>query len=212
MASKKQLQSRWDKTKADEIKNALLGNVKLCSPFGKTESGNIDLRGIVIDENLRPIGLELDSIDFTLSSFEGLIFAESILKNCNFDKAKIQWGDYKSEFYNCTFKQAKMEGSGFGGRISLYNSCDFSKADISGASGSRANFYDCNFDRAKVNKTLFGNSKFTRCYFSGTLKGVFFGAFSLSASIKDVKIFLSVMWVGYIFSSLREVGAGELFG
>lgn len=168
----KKLKNRWDKDQTglfiQDIQN---GTIKE-SPFGLTNSGYQDYRGLSIEEPLRPINLRLEKYDFSHSKFNRLIIAESALRKFIFDFSTLIWGDYKSTFCDLSFKQSNMRGSGFGGKMSSYENCDFSKANMSGCNGSRAVFKECSFEKTSLNNSILGSLRFEKSVFSGDIKKV----------------------------------------
>jgi uncharacterized protein YjbI with pentapeptide repeats len=117
--------------------------------------------------------VRLQGVDFSgLKTAGRVIFAESQLRDCAFDKAALQWGDFKSEFERLSFERAAMKGAGFS---SHYIECDFTAADVRGSNWIGPVFDACRFEQTRLDKSVFSEFTCRRCAFAGTYRGVLFG-------------------------------------
>lgn len=173
MGKKIDLQQRWINCQSD-IDSLFKGESKK-SPFGFTNDGLHDYRGMVLHKNLRPVGLSLSNIDF--SYFEGkyLIFADSSIIDCQFENSKFELGDVNSQFKNVSFLQSKLKGSGFAGKQTCYTRCNFTKADLTGSTGNGGTFQECKFENTKLKNSVLGTCTFRNSKFSGKIENVLFG-------------------------------------
>ncbi len=173
MSINKSIQQRW--SGFTSILESLFRGDIVSSPFGVTESGQEDFRGILLETNIRPVGLNLASCDFGFLRAQKLIFAESSIASSSFKGSQLALGDFKSSFLDVSFADSKLRGSGLGANGSSYSGCDFSRSDLSGSTGLGGRFERCQFDKTKWNNSLMGECCFYSCRFTGEIRGVIFG-------------------------------------
>lgn len=165
---------RWSARSISSALRLLEGKSGVTAPFGETEGGHLDLRGIKLDQVLTISNRTLERIDFSYSEFARAQFRKTSLSECRFDSSLIQLQDLRSIFFNVSFVAADMRGSSFGHRISTFRRCDFHGSDLRGVSGSRAKFEQCNFSSAQIRNSMMGNSLFERCVFDGIIRKCIF--------------------------------------
>jgi uncharacterized protein YjbI with pentapeptide repeats len=142
-------------------------------PFGHSDEGLADLRGIPLSGFCRFDGIKLSRVDFSnMEAASRLIFANSTLEDCKFDRSRARWGDMASSIKRTSFIGAKFKGSGF---ASTYEDCDFSKADLSGSSCTSPTFSECKLARTKLDNSVLTGCFFVNCVLAGKVKGVLFG-------------------------------------
>jgi fluoroquinolone resistance protein len=174
MANKNELQQRWTGS-APQVESLLAGD-RVSSPFGLTDEGLEDFRGIDLPQNVRPVDIHLNRYDFSYLSAKRLIFANSILADCRFDSSQFALGDFESCFRGVTFVRAKLKGSALGANGTRYIECDFSRTDLTGMTGLGGHFQNCLFDMTKFKNAVVGGGSFESCRFAGKIEGVIFGS------------------------------------
>jgi uncharacterized protein YjbI with pentapeptide repeats len=170
--SAKTLRERWSVGQLEDLRAQFEVGCLEASPFGTTADGYADFRGVTLNENIRPLGLDINQVDFSHSRLRAFIVAESTLSDCLFDRSQLEWGDFRSEFRKLSFEKAKLRGSAWGAERSRYNGCTFTGANLSRSIGLQAFFAACDFSGANWNNSLLGNCRFEGSIFSGTLKGI----------------------------------------
>lgn len=158
------------------VETNLFNGKSLESPFGRTEEGYEDFRGLVIDEPFRLDSFLLEACDLTYFRGHNLIFLNSIIRDCRFDQAKLRWGDSKCEILNVSFLDADISGATFGMHRSRFYDCNFSRSDLRGVNANRPLFEKCRFEKARITHAQFGNASFTSCVFKGKIKKCWFSA------------------------------------
>ncbi len=167
---KRILRERWT-PEAARAGNLLIGGGQTQPPFGTTEAGAVDLRGLEVDAR-RLAGLALRELDLTAARTRGVVFFDCQLEDCSFEFADWPWSDYKSSFRRCRFRGAILHPGGFG--RSNFVECDFGKSDLSGLSCNRPRFEYCSFEEAKMHGSEMGGSLFESCKFDGMVKNCTF--------------------------------------
>jgi uncharacterized protein YjbI with pentapeptide repeats len=121
------------------------------------------------------------SIDFTASQLPGLRFLDSQIRNCVFDRCRMDdLRVWRTDFENVSFRSADLRGAVLGGtseesnRRNSFHDVDFTAADMRGTIYGAAEFVRCKFNHAKLNKVDFQSSTFTDCSFEGELRGILF--------------------------------------
>lgn len=168
------------------------------SPLGlPTVNGRVDLRGIraptpelvrsfrigglqvremantVVVENVRWRG-----IDMSKAVLPSLRFFDVALDDCVFDRADCRgWRAWRSCFTSSSFVRADLRDFSMGaveGRRNVFQSVDFSHADLRGSGHGSAHFARCNFANAKLAKVNFLGDVFEDCRFAGVVREVEF--------------------------------------
>jgi uncharacterized protein YjbI with pentapeptide repeats len=130
------------------------------SPFGNTETGAKDYRGVSFAQ--RTISnLEINDADFSASDLRHLRVDGCAFRNCSFERAIL------TELVT---------------RASRFDECRFGKADLSVFNGAKlarvgflnAVFTNVSFDGKDWSHTDFRASGFWNCSFSGVLKDIIF--------------------------------------
>ncbi|MFI4851707.1 MAG: pentapeptide repeat-containing protein [Gimesia chilikensis] len=176
MATRKELKERW----SDDLIESVLAQFrsgKNPAPFGHTESGLCDLRGLMIRGILRNVTMNL--IDLTCCSterggaflgctFNDVDLSNSMLKTnidgrfsaCRFVEANLNGALFRGSFENCSFLKAKLKNS-VGESVSFIDCC-FDSTDLRGAHLCACSFNTCTWKDVK-----FGNGSFYRSKFTG---------------------------------------------
>ena len=163
------LVDRWEENRVSDLRRALRED-GCNSPFGQTDEGLCDFRGVVINESLHQ--LTITSVDFSEARMDSGQFAATV-KRCRFTKCKFE-SNVGNEFIECDFGAANLANCVFRGK---FVECDFSAANLTNVRGSHVRFEDCNFDGANLRKASFYDSTFVRCkitnckFGSGSLAG-----------------------------------------
>jgi uncharacterized protein YjbI with pentapeptide repeats len=166
------LATRWT-SEAVACATAFIEGRNASGPFGLLPDGRVDLRCLPLTGFYRPVGVRIAGVDFTGLKTDGrVIFAESRLHECAFDRARMDWGDFHSEFEKLSFVQASLRGADFGSR---YVDCDFTAADMRGSTWIGPVFDACRFEQTRLDKSVLSEFACRRCVFAGTYRGVLFG-------------------------------------
>lgn len=174
----KPLRERWDPEQIASLEAQLLAasrtpkGIEFDSPFGVTDAGFLDLRGVPLSESVRYTRLR--RADFSGALFrEGASLTESELTQCVFDRADIRNRFVSRRFTGCGFVGAKLQQSRLG---TVFTGCDFTKANLSGSVASGTRFERCDFTGARLGSIMWTQ----RCVFDHC---VFDDLVSLSGSV-----------------------------
>lgn len=170
------LRARWDDAALRGANEALV-NGQLSSPFGQTEAGMADFRGVVLSEILREKTYE--RADFALMSrtwaaqfiycrFVDCFFIlgqldinlGSSFEACNFSRANLNEAHLRGKFVGCNFEKTKCRGAV--AVETTFEDCRFLGADLRRADLIRCKFLDCTADGAR-----FGGGSLGSSYFEG---------------------------------------------
>lgn len=172
--NKKQWVSRWEPEQIAAVNKglaAITGKQNLhkkdrsfpSSPFGKTDAGLDDFRGIVLTEAVQY--LTVQNLDLSYAIFEptgGLIY--STFTNCRFDGVKLDGRFITKIFKHCSFQKAILKNAAFGER---FEDCDFTGSNVSYTKGTDVSFIRCQFSDANFRGAHLMYCKFEECLFEG---------------------------------------------
>ncbi|MEK3839088.1 pentapeptide repeat-containing protein [Paenibacillus sp. FSL P2-0136] len=174
--NKKFLLARWQDDQLSEVNRrlaAISGKHNLhqkdrsfpISPYGQTEAGLEDYRGVTLIESIQY--LTLQGIDFSYSRFEDAASLNtSTLTHCCLDGVKLDNRFVTHTFSHCSFRGAKLNRA----RISKeFHDCDFTGCNFSKAIANDVSFTRCRFDGANFRGALFLYCRFEECSFEGAL-------------------------------------------
>ena len=170
-AASKELMDRW------RDHDAVVANR---SPFGRTENGQHDLRGITFrNKTLKSLGLF--DIDFSSADLDNLWIEDCVFDECRFDRAILtQLGVRGGRFNNCSFRKSDMRASFIGYHGTEINHCTFDGVRLARTSFRNAIFTGIKFRGREWSNIEFCPSGFWDCAFSGVFKGcMFFGDYRL---------------------------------
>ncbi len=140
------------------------------SPFGTTERGQLDLRGLPLSPG-RGEGLRLEELDLSASTADGLVLAKSEVSGCRFDFAEWRWSDYRTDYEACSFEGTKFStrtaSGGFG--QSRFRFSSFRDANLSDMSSNRPKFEECSLMSIKMLRHETGGARFHRCEIGGSI-------------------------------------------
>ena len=176
------LKNRWiDNDEVESDYNKILNIIKfggslsdLDTPFGKTNEGYADFRGIDLS-NKKLMKCTFNHIDFSHSNFSSARIEKSVFLDCNFDKVVFVDASENNNtfedtnFLRCSFNYAFL---GYGG--SLFNKCMFLKTTFTKTNFIRPEFYNVSFKECKLKNIDFSASYFKDCNFIGKLESVWF--------------------------------------
>lgn len=133
------------------------------SVFGRTDEGMADYRGALLKEPVRY--LRIHEADFSNASFkQGASINESELVNCILDRVDMRGVFVRRSFEKCSFIEAKLSKCRLG---TVFKSCDFSGADLTGSVATGCRFERCIFSGANMAKILYTGCTFDECVFEG---------------------------------------------
>lgn len=179
---------RWKNGVGKEFADHLLkwgrsgnGLVVSESPFGETEEGLLDLRGLNFGQRVELLRVEFKPADLSKAQFR-----EARIGLCTFTDSLWKAADLRgfvesgSKYCNCQFINCSIRGAIVGHRGSQFALCKFLKCNFNRASFIRPQFDDCVFDSNNLSGCDFFGSSFERCEFKGLVKDVWFrGGFPL---------------------------------
>ena len=132
------------------------------SPFGLTDDGFADYRGITLAEPVRYLSIE--SVDLSDAVFkDGASVNESEAKRCRFERIDMRNVFVRRKFDSCSFVGAKLNGARLGGE---FVACDFSSANLSKAFATDCRFVNCRFAGANLSNVHFISCVFDGCDFT----------------------------------------------
>jgi fluoroquinolone resistance protein len=182
---------------SEEVWRRLLRGAPLDGlPLG-TRDGRLDLGGLFLPdalitrrfqsakadvtqrETVQIKGAQWRSLDFTGGRLNGLLFSNSSLQNCVFDRCECQdWGLWATTVERCTFSAANLQRAVLGGlqdkRRNTFRDVTFFETNLSQTVYKSAEFIRCTFRDAKCRKIDFQGSTFVDCTFEGELNEVMF--------------------------------------
>ena len=150
------LRDRWKEHEPMDLRNLLLGSAGCPSPFGITEEGLCDFRGVRVDSSFHESTIE--GVDFSCGILGDGQFVGAC-HDCKFFEFECD-GTIGREFLNCVFHNARLSNSVFYGK---FINCDFFSANLSGVRGRHIRFERCNFENANLSKASFFDSDFIGC-------------------------------------------------
>ncbi|MCF3946962.1 hypothetical protein AiwAL_09580 [Acidiphilium sp. AL] len=158
-------------------------------PFGRTEDGLFDLRGLRLcpPDARRKKSLNhavFKSCDFTAGSLAETVAEHSVFQDCVFDYADMNdFGDYGCTFINCRFYRCEWQVGAIGFDYntskkdeyqSRYINCHFENIKLAKTSIGDPQFVNCVFVFKKLSGVDFGCSGFVNCRFEGAFQDLTF--------------------------------------
>jgi len=165
----KEARGRWrvkqlrlvEKNLYDAAKSLKMGPMPE-SPFGLTEMGMADYRGVTLAEPVRY--LKVGNVDFSDVQFKkGASINESELDGCRLDRIDMRSVFMRRSFSDCSFVKARLSGARLGGE---FVRCDFTGANLSKSFATDCKFTGCNFAGATLSDVHFISCTFEDCDFS----------------------------------------------
>ncbi|WP_241072396.1 pentapeptide repeat-containing protein [Achromobacter xylosoxidans] len=146
----------------DAAKSMRMGAMP-ASPFGLTDEGFEDYRGITLAEAVRYLSIE--RVDLSDAVFkDGASINESEAKGCKFERMDMRNVFVRRKFDSCSFVGAKLNGARLGGE---FIGCDFSHSNLSRSFATDCKFVDCKFAGANLSGIHFISCVFEGCDFTG---------------------------------------------
>lgn len=169
----KELVKRWRPDQIVEVASALKAGKNPQSPFGLTDSGLADLRGLLVKEPLILNGQTISGLDLSFASVSKLLCIQCEVTECTFDYAKMALLSNSTSIANSSFREAGLLTSGSAGSAKFLN-CDFRGSNLTGSTFKEGEFDGCDFSKAILGKIEFGVCRIKKSLFSGTLEKCFF--------------------------------------
>jgi hypothetical protein len=166
-----ELRARWQYVAID---------ISRPSPFGKTDCGFDDFRGISLDWPegvLRPTyQVNFSQADFSFCELVDISFENSNFDNCLFSKSA--WEDCslnESGFVGCDFSDAKLTAVGLSWiNRSNFEHCSFKHSKLKKVTFKLCNFKDVTIDGDRWTHLEFEETQFHRCHFEGKFEHCLF--------------------------------------
>jgi uncharacterized protein YjbI with pentapeptide repeats len=200
--AERELVARWRTPEGEaltkEVFGRLVAHESLVDLKLGEHDGRIDLRGIaapapaqlgaherkgwLVQEVADLVKFEqaqLVDLDFTGGSLQSFRFLNAGISNCRFDEARCQdWRLWAVDVTDTSFMGADLRksvlGAWYESRGDVYQSVNFSRANLRSIVCPAATFTDCDFANAQLTKVDFQSSSFIRCRFAGLLREVMF--------------------------------------
>ena len=174
------------------------------SPFGATEAGLVDFRGLPVPKPLILRQLKLSGIDLSFASFPKLILIGCDCQSVNLDGASGALLLNASRLAHLSCSGARLADSGSVGGASCAGG-SFKGCDLSGAVFKDTRFVECDFSDARLDDVDFGSSTIERSRFFGSIRKCFFRGSVVQCDFKDAKFidsaFYGAEFVECIFST-----------
>lgn len=164
---------RWDTNQKALVLASLKGGLSPLSPFGKTEEGLVDLRGLQLEEPLLLNELSADGLDLSFSRIPKMLCVRSNFVNCSLRKAKVLLLSNGSIFENVDFSHADISKSASGSATKFIDS-SFKFSNLTGGGFKQGFFENCDFSNATLNMVEFGECDISDSVFDGVLNKCFF--------------------------------------
>lgn len=150
------IHDRWNENERLDLRRLFLESESCPSPFGFTEEGLCDFRGIRINVSLHAVLME--NVDFTEAELvRGQLMAP--FRHCKFVEFSCD-GNLGESFDGCVFRKARLSNSVFYGS---FINCDFSNANLTAVRGRHIRFEGCVFENVNLRKASFYDSSFINC-------------------------------------------------
>nr|WP_315484263.1 pentapeptide repeat-containing protein [uncultured Undibacterium sp.] len=166
-----QLKKRWTIQQMSQGEAALVG--KSTSPFPVMDDGFLDLRGMVIAQFVKNI--TINCVDLSGAALE----RAGQFGMCKIEKVRFCFASLQTNlgkiFNSCDFTSANLSGAVLRGEFS---GCDFSMANLTSAIGTEVRFVKCVFVKTNFRKASLVHCSFEDCRFEECK----FGSGSLSSS------------------------------
>lgn len=147
----------------------------LTSPFGHTEAGLQDWRGIPLSKLDALEGLEVCEGDFSSGNLSQLRVSKCAFRGCVFDGSNLQRVIIRScKFEECRFRRTDLRFAQIGTSGSSFDRCIFEKVRVTRAGFHNPVFREMKFWGKDWGNVDFGASGFWDCVFSGAIRGVTF--------------------------------------
>lgn len=150
------IHDRWNEHLRIDLRRLLSNTDSSPSPFGVTDEGLWDFRGICVNASLHSVTIV--NVDFT----DGMLGRGQLMgsfRNCKFVEFACD-GTLGESFEECIFHKANLSKSVWYGK---FTNCDFSNANLTGVRGGNVKFEGCTFENADMRKASFYDSKFNNC-------------------------------------------------
>lgn len=150
------IHDRWNEQDRLDLRRLLSNSDGCKSPFGVTDEGLCDFRGVCVNESLHSITVE--NVDFTNGHLGSGQFM-GLFRRCKFVEFASD-GNLGENFEDCVFHKARLNNSVFYGK---FINCDFSRANLTGVRGRHIKFEGCTFEDVNLRKASFYDSHFVSC-------------------------------------------------
>lgn len=167
------LRKRWGASEIASILVPLKQGLLPISPFGKTNKGSVDLRGIPLKEPLLLSDVSFDNLDLSFSNIQKLLSIRCSFVDCSFEGATVSLLNNESGFYRVDFSRAEISKSGSAGAAKFF-ACNFNGSDLTGGNFKTGSFENCDFSRATIKLVEFGECEISDSIFDGNFKKCFF--------------------------------------
>lgn len=222
------LSNRWASAQVDSLVAELRRGKVPSSPFGSTDGGQIDLRGISVNEPVILSGGSLAGVDFSHARLSKLLCVKATISDCKFDNSEMVFLGNDSKVYRSSFNEARLATSGSTG-MTEFNECSFNKTDLTGGMFKQGRFFACKFSEATLDRVEFGESvieasevagSLSKCFFRGPIKQcdlteatfldcAFYGALFIDCRVSDHALVIE-SWPEVFASICGDLDSGAL--
>jgi hypothetical protein len=131
---------------------------------------------------VRVVGGVWENLDLSSAKLGQIRFHGTRFRNCRFADADCsRWRMWDVQFRDCSFEAANLRDTSMGGvdngLRNVYDTVDFSRADMRATSHFSADMSDCLFVDTKLKLVNFGGTRFSDCRFEGELVEVVFNKY-----------------------------------
>lgn len=166
LATKKELIARWDNLKTVNLPD---------SPFGVTEEGHSDFRGMPFLRRFEIKLFTLENCDFSYADFTERWIEATKFRHCVFRGTKMDGiSDRHNDFLHCSFIETSFRKAALGISTTNFENCLFEKCNFTDTLFSNPVFKRVRFIHNKIKTLDFQASGFWDCSFIGEINDVTF--------------------------------------
>lgn len=156
------MRQRWSKDLLRSVNSVMQRGMEVPdSPFGLTDRGLADFRGVVITNAVNGLNFVNTDLSLVSDSLAGQ-FDRCRFENCAFVQASFGT-NLGSEFLDCQFHFASLKEATLRGK---FERCDLSGSNLYRATGSEVSFLSCTFKGASFRRSEFYRCLFESCEFA----------------------------------------------
>lgn len=156
-----ELKSRWSRV-ATDTRAAMVD--ESATPFGMTEGGLHDLRGIRLRGAINRLSIARVDLAYSEMGTDGQLGGGFNAAACRFDSCRYE-STLDGTFEDCTFIEARLARCTI---RKVFRTCNFSNARMEYVAGDGLLFESCDFSDTNLRRAQLYRCEFIRCRFSGT--------------------------------------------
>lgn len=196
---------RWDESGTRALVDAFKLGTRPVSPFGLTEQGREDFRGINVGSPVIVKEASIEGVDLSFSKIKKLLLIDSHFSDSVIDGAEMMLLNNSSSLSELSFVGSAMSMSGSVG-AAKFKDCDFTKSNLSNSIFKEGAFERCLFNRASLKGVDFGLASIKDSRFEGPIEECFFRGESARCDFSR-SIFIDCAFYGVVFKSCDFSGS-----